>query len=115
MKAVGFMVVSGFVSGVLSRFLPEVIGLQSTITLIGTLSAIAGGAIGILFKDLNRFLMAGLVILSLGMAVFSLVQYNSIVGGESGPDAAERLYLWTVLIFFPFGVLIEVAGLNIAE
>lgn len=115
MKEVGFMVVAGLVSGILTRFMPSVPGLENMITLVGTLAAIAGGAIGVLFKRLSMGPFIGVTVASLALAVFSLVQFNSIVAGEPGSDAANWLYFWTSTLFLPIGIIIEVAGLKISE
>lgn len=56
-----------------------------------------------------------IVLVSLGLAVFSLNRFNWVVAGEPGPEATNLLYLWTALLFLPAGVLIEVAGLKITK
>lgn len=109
------MVVAGLVSAILTRYLPGVPGLGSTITLIGTIAAVAGGAIGILFRELSMWPLVGLIIVALGIAVFSLISFNGVVAGEPGPEAAIWLYFWTTLMFLPIGILIEVAGLKVGE
>ncbi|PCJ04176.1 MAG: hypothetical protein COB16_19460 [Rhodobacteraceae bacterium] len=115
MKEVGFMAVAGLISAILANFLPIVPGLGNTITLIGTISAVAGGAIGILFKKLSMWTLVGLIIIALALAVYSLVSFNGVVAGEPGSDPANLLYVWTVLMFLPIGILIEVAGLKVTD
>lgn len=119
MKEVGFIAIAGLVSAILTRFLPEVPSHENAISLAislaGTLAAIAGGAIGILFRKLDMWPLVLIILVSLGLAVFSLNRFNWVVAGEPGPEAANLLYLWTALLFLPAGVLIEVAGLKITK
>lgn len=107
MKEVGFMAVAGLISAILTNFLPSVPGLGTTITLIGTIAAVAGGAIGLLFRPLNMSPLIGLIIISLVLAVYSLISFNGVVVGEPGPEAAKWLYLWAALMFLPIGILIK--------
>jgi hypothetical protein len=115
MKEIAFVAVAGFVSMVLSRFLPPTPGLENMITLIGTLAAIAGGAIGTLFKSLKMWPLVGLILVSLAFSLLGLTQFNSVASGEPGSEAANWLYVWTAMLFLPIGVLIEVAGLKVSE
>jgi len=115
MKEAGFMAVAGLISAILTNFLPSVPGLGTTITLIGTIAAVAGGAIGLLFRTLSMWPLIGLIVIALALAVYSLVSFNGVVAGEPGPEAAKWLYLWAALMFLPIGILIEVAGLKVTE
>lgn len=116
MKEIAFMAIAGLVSAVLTRFLPEVPAHENTISnaisLAGTLAAIAGSAIGILFRKLSMWSLVGIILVSLGLAVYSLIRFNGVVANEPGPEATNLLYLWAALLFLPAGVLIEVAGLK---
>lgn len=115
MKEMGFMAVAGLISAILTNFLPSVPGLDTMITLIGTISAVAGGAIGILFKRLSMWPLVGLIIIALALAVYSLVSFNGIVEGEPAPDAANWLYVLAALMFLPIGIIVEVASLKVTE
>ncbi|WP_417813353.1 hypothetical protein [Thalassospira alkalitolerans] len=115
MKEIRFMAVAGLISAILTNFLPSVPGLGTIITLIGTIAAVAGGAIGLLIRTLGVWLRIGLIIIVLALAVYSLVSFNGVVAGEPGSDAANQLYVWTALMFLPIGILIEVAGLKVTD
>ncbi|WP_425087408.1 hypothetical protein [Stappia sp.] len=113
MKNISFILLAGGVGAIISLFLPEAFGLQKIITLIGTLSAIAGGAIALIVEKNSKYVIFLLVISSLVLAVFSLTQYNMVANGEPGPEAAKLLYIWTLLMFLPIGFLVETAGVKI--
>ncbi len=112
MKEIGFMAVAAVIGGIASAFLPVPPGLDTTIIFIGTLAAIAGGIVGIVVAKQRDLVVVLSAIIVLLVAVFSVIQFIGVANGEPGANAAVLLYCWTVGIFLPVGVLIELAGLK---
>lgn len=115
MREIGFMIIAGFVSGVASRFFPPTPGIENLITIIGTVSAVAGGAVGVLFKKLTMWPLIGVILFALALSILGLVQFNSVARGEPGAETAMWLYIWSAVIFLPVGMLIEITGLKLSD
>jgi hypothetical protein len=113
---VAFLAVAGFVGAVVSQFLPELPGLRGPITLAGTVAAIGGAAVGIPIRE-NKSITLYLIVaaLSVAISIVGLVLYLAVAGMEPGTGAALSAYAATIVMFFPIGLIVEIAGLKLVE
>lgn len=114
-KEAGFMVLAGLVGGICTRFLPPVFGHENQIIFVATVAALGGGAVGVLLKRLSMWRLIFVILGSVGISVIGLINYGEVVSGEPGGIAMNWIYLWTVVLFVPIGILIEIFGLKITH
>lgn len=115
MKQAGFLGLAGLVSFIASTYLPLAAGLQITISFISTISALAGGAIGMRAVSWKAPLLTVTLVIAVVLFVVSLSLYRHTIFGEPSEVAAVYLYFWTALMFLPVGYVIEVAGLKVSS
>ena len=112
---IGIIAVAAMVAGVGSRFLPPTPGIETIVTLVGAISAVAGVAIAVVLRPLDVRSLVLAIVLSLVIGVIAILAFFSIASGEPGQTTAYWLYLCTVALFGSMGFLVDVARLKITQ
>src|ERR1700730_11585424 len=115
MKNIGFMALAGLVGGIVANFLSDPPGMHSWLVVVGTVAAIAGGALGLPAHQAPAGWKVLFVLVALAVFVGAIIGYRSVLAGEPGSVAANILLSWTAAIFGPIGFLIELAGLKVND
>ncbi|AUH63976.1 hypothetical protein [Paracoccus zhejiangensis] len=112
-KEAGLIGVAALVGWFGTNLLPPHPGLELTVRAVGTVACIGGGAIGIAAAELKGWRLAVLAIIAVIISTLGIVGFDQIATGQPSENAALLLYVLSVLIFLPLGVLIQLAGLAV--
>jgi hypothetical protein len=115
MKNFGFMVLAGVVGGIVAKFMSSPPGMESWVVFVGTVAALAGGALGIPAHQAKVPWKILIVLVGVVIFVGSLIGYRTVLGGEPGSVAANLLLVWTAVMFMPIGFFIELTGLKMTS
>lgn len=113
MKNVTFMAVAGLVGFIVTNFFRDIPGLKDTLVLIGTVASIGGAALGILAAKTRPRVIAVVIVACLSIFLIALIAFLHAASGVPGAAAAVVIYVCTLFIFVPIGLLIQLAGLKI--
>ena len=104
----GFVGLLGFVSYIVAGFLNPPVGSEDEVRLVGTVSAIAGGAIGhILRKTIMSLPLILTVVVSLGLFVLSFIGYLYTADLSPRPCDEEFFCPANVLLFWTVGMFVS--------
>jgi hypothetical protein len=112
MKNVTFVVLSGVIGWIVTKFFSPPPGMEQWMVFLGTGAAIAGAALGIPAHNASGRWKAFFIVVALMVLLGAVFGYRSVVAGEPGSLAAKILFAWTVAIFVSIGFLIELGGLK---
>lgn len=115
MKNVSFMVLAGVVGGIVAKFMSSPPGMEAWVVLVGTVTALAGSALGIPAHKASPARKIVFVLLGVAIFVGSVAGYRAVLGGEPGSMAANLLLVWTAAVFVPIGFFIELTGLKMTS
>lgn len=119
LAGVGLTAILSFVSWVISRFLPPLVGMDDELQLVAVVATVAGGIVATLVKNCAKRISAWLFAVVIGFGVFllSLFGYLQIArDGSAGCDsllcASNILLLCASGIFCSLSFLLVFAGVK---